>query len=94
MRYRAANGGTPTPSRSTAIGRQPMDSKGKNIVDFGSARKNLRLKDKDAAREAKERQAAENRARFGRTSAQKRRDKLEEARRRKQHDNHERDPKT
>lgn len=69
-----------------------MDSKGKNIVDFGGARKNLRRKVKDAARAEKEKQAAENRVRFGRTSAQKKRDKLEEARRKKLHDDHQRDP--
>lgn len=60
-----------------------MDSKGKNIVDFGAARKNLRRKAKDQARADKEARAAENRIRFGRTGAQKKRDKLEEDRRRK-----------
>ncbi|PCJ71921.1 MAG: hypothetical protein COA62_05015 [Rhodobiaceae bacterium] len=70
-----------------------MDSKGKNIVDFGHARKNLRQKVKDAARTEKEKKAAENRARFGRTGAQKKRDKLEETRRKKLHDDHQRGPK-
>ena len=69
-----------------------MDSKGKNIVDFGHARKNLRQKGKDATRAEKEKKADENRARFGRTGAQKQRDKLEEARRKKLHDDHQRDP--
>ncbi len=70
-----------------------MDSKGKNIVDFGNARKNLRQKAKQDATTEKEKRAAENRARFGRTGAQKQRDKLEAAKHKELHDGHQRDPK-
>ncbi len=55
-----------------------MDSKGKNIVDFGSARKNLKMKKKADRRAAKEKHAAENRTKFGRTKAEKARDKKNE----------------
>ena len=65
-----------------------MDSKDKNIVDFGAARKNLRKKTKQEARDEKERQAQENRIRFGRTGAEKKRDKLEAERTRKTHEGH------
>ncbi|MEQ9520269.1 MAG: DUF4169 family protein [Parvibaculum sp.] len=67
-----------------------MDFKGKNIVDFADARQNLRRKKKDDAREAKERQAAENRAKFGRTGAQKKQDKLERLKQADAHADHKR----
>ncbi len=63
-----------------------MDSKGKNIVDFGSARKNLKKKRKADQRTAKEKQAAVNRAKFGRTKAEKMRDKLRQKRDQDQHE--------
>ncbi len=63
-----------------------MDSKGKNIVDFGSARKNLKIKKKADRRAAKEQQAAENRAKFGRTKAEKKRDKKNEQNAERQHE--------
>lgn len=67
-----------------------MDSKGKNIVDFANARQNLRRKKKQDERAAKEKQAVENRAKFGRTGAEKKRDKLERLKRETRHAEHER----
>ncbi|MBG51678.1 MAG: DUF4169 family protein [Alphaproteobacteria bacterium] len=67
-----------------------MDSKGKNIVDFTDARKNLRRKKKDAVRAAKEQQAAENRTRYGRTGAEKKQDRLEKLKREEAHAAHQR----
>ncbi|MCE7999364.1 MAG: DUF4169 family protein [Rhodobiaceae bacterium] len=69
-----------------------MDSKGKNIVDFGSARKNLKNKKKEDQRAAKEKQAEENRVKFGRTKAEKKRDKQTTDRREKKHDGHKIEP--
>ncbi len=63
-----------------------MDSKGKNIVDFGSARKNLKNKKKADLRAAKEKQAEENRVKFGRTKAEKSRDKQTKDQNQKLHD--------
>lgn len=63
-----------------------MDSKGKNIVDFGSARKNLKMKKKADRRAAKEKQASENRTKFGRTKAEKARDKKTEQNTKRQHE--------
>jgi len=65
-----------------------MDSKGKNIVDFGTARKKLNKKTKQEARDDKERQAQENRIRFGRTGAEKKKEKLDALRKQKIHDDH------
>ncbi|MDF1846960.1 MAG: DUF4169 family protein [Parvibaculaceae bacterium] len=63
-----------------------MDSKGKNIVDFGSARKNLKNKKKADQRASKEKQAEENRVKFGRTKAEKSRDKQAKHQNQKRHD--------
>jgi uncharacterized protein DUF4169 len=70
-----------------------MDSKDKNIVDFGVARKNLRQKAKQQARDEKEKRAEENRIRFGRTGAQKKQDRLEKARKEKRLNEHSRKSK-
>lgn len=69
-----------------------MDSKGKNIVDFGSARKNLKNKKKAEQRAAKEKQAEENRVKFGRTKAEKKRDKQTKDQHQKRHDGNKIEP--
>lgn len=68
-----------------------MDTKGKKIVDFGAARKNLKQKAKQDARTEKDRKAEENRVRFGRTGAQKKREKEQIARRKTLLEGHKRE---
>ena len=68
-----------------------MDTKGKNIVDFGTERKNLKQKAKQDARAEKDRKAEENRVRFGRTGAQKKREKEQIARRKALLEGHQRE---
>lgn len=58
-----------------------MDSDGGNIVNFSSFRKTSRDEKKRAAKQEKEKTAAANRVRFGRTGAEKKREKLEAKRR-------------
>ena len=58
-----------------------MDSDGGNIVNFSSFRKTSRDEKKRAAKQEKEKVAAANRVRFGRTGAEKKREKLEAERR-------------
>lgn len=58
-----------------------MDSDGGNIVNFSSFRKTSRDEKKRAAKQEKEKTAAANRIRFGRTGAEKKREKLEAERR-------------
>ncbi len=58
-----------------------MDSDGGNIVNFSSFRKTSRDERKRANRQQKEKTAAANRVRFGRTGAEKKQAKLEAERR-------------
>lgn len=58
-----------------------MDSDGGNIVNFSSFRKTSRDERKRAAKQEKEKTAAANRVRFGRTGAEKKQAKLEAERR-------------
>ncbi|MBX3447831.1 MAG: DUF4169 family protein [Parvibaculaceae bacterium] len=58
-----------------------MDSDGGNIVNFSSYKKTSRAGKKRAAKQEKEKTAAANRVRFGRTGAEKKREKIEAERR-------------
>lgn len=58
-----------------------MDSDGGNIVNFSSFKKTSRDEKKRANRQQKEKTAAANRVRFGRTGAEKKQAKLEAERR-------------
>lgn len=58
-----------------------MDSDGGNIVNFSSYKKSVRDEKKRAAKKQKEETAAANRVRFGRTGAEKKREKTEAERR-------------
>lgn len=57
-----------------------MDSDDGNIVKFATFRKKAREAEKRAAKSEKETRAAANRVRFGRTGAEKKRDKHERSR--------------
>ncbi len=57
-------------------GNMSKDDKDERVIDFASARKTVRLKQKADARKAKEEQANANRVRFGRTGAEKKADRL------------------
>lgn len=57
-----------------------MDSDDENIVKFATFRKMARDAGKRAAKSEKDTRAAANRVRFGRTGAEKKREKLERAR--------------
>ncbi|MEX2250274.1 MAG: DUF4169 family protein [Parvibaculum sp.] len=57
-----------------------MDSDDGNIVKFATFRKMARDAGKRAAKTEKEARAAANRVRFGRSGAEKKRDKLERTR--------------
>lgn len=57
-----------------------MDSDDENIVKFATFRKLSRDAEKRAAKAEKEQRAAANRTRFGRTGAEKKRDRLERKR--------------
>jgi len=57
-----------------------MDSDDENIVKFATFRKMTRDAGKRAAKAEKEKRAAANRTRFGRSGAEKKRDKLERTR--------------
>jgi len=57
-----------------------MDSDDENIVKFATFRKLSRDAEKRAAKAEKEKRAAVNRTRFGRSGAEKKRDKLERTR--------------
>ncbi|MFN3627246.1 MAG: DUF4169 family protein [Parvibaculum sp.] len=58
-----------------------MDSDGGNIVNFSAYKKTARDEKKRAAKQEKEKTAAANRVRFGRTGAEKKRAMLEAERR-------------
>lgn len=58
-----------------------MDSDGGNIVNFSSFKKTSRDEKKRAAKQEKEKAAAANRVRFGRTGAEKKRARIEAERR-------------
>ncbi len=55
-----------------------------NVIKFGKAKKAI-------AQQKKEKTAAENRVKFGRTKSEKRRDKLSEQKHQKSVDDHKRD---
>jgi ATPase subunit of ABC transporter with duplicated ATPase domains len=63
-----------------------MDSDGGNIVNFSSFRKTSRDERKRANRQQKEKDAAANRVRFGRTGAEKKQAKREAERRARLHE--------
>ena len=56
-----------------------------NVIKFGRAKKSL-------ARADKEKKAAENRAKFGRTRAEKNRDRLKDSKLQKHLDDHKKQP--
>ncbi|WP_304734934.1 DUF4169 family protein [Parvibaculum sp.] len=57
-----------------------MDSNDENIVKIATFRKMARDAEKRAAKAEKEKRATANRTRFGRSGAEKKRDKLERTR--------------
>ena len=58
-----------------------MGSDGGNILNFSSYKKSVRDEKKRTAKKQKEETAAANRVRFGRTGAEKKREKIEAERR-------------
>ena len=62
-----------------------MNSREKNIVDFTTARQKVKRGKKQAARDEKEKTAAANRAKFGRTKTEKQFEAAQRKRAQKDH---------